>query len=165
AADVGFQVEVRGEDVFEPAGDEVVVAGVADVCLRGDDFVEGDERLDVAEGFFELGNDVAGVDGFVADDAGGAGDEDGVAPDGGARKGWALRAVLLRVVIGAHLPRVFDLDAGLAGGKILHGQASAARADGAGGGEVDVVVVAGFDEGVVASGAEALVALETALVL
>ena len=130
----------------------------------------GEDGLEVCQRLARLGDNVTRVQRDVPDDARRAGNEEHTGAVRGikrrAREGRAMRPVLRRVVIGAHLPRVLDRARAPACCHEVHGELAAGiDAQRAGGGDRRRAQPPGRLECRAAADVEEPVSLDAALVL
>src|SRR6185369_17869770 len=122
------------------------------------------ERLHIDEDFARLRAHVAGMQAAVANDAGGAGDQQPTlalqTDDAAAGEGRAARAVVGRVVVGGDLARVFDSERRLAPGEEGDLQRPARAAQRAGSRGLAAGRASAVGEGLVAADVELAIALQ-----
>ena len=91
----------------------VMQAGQIEPGLARQTICLGQHGLDIGHGFAGLCHDICGVHGCVANNTGGAGNKQHLilpqAHQAGTRKRRAARAILLRILVGTDLTRVFNV--------------------------------------------------------
>ena len=121
-------------------------------------------RRDVGQHLAALGGGVAGMHRAVADDAGGAGNEEDFLArqrgQRGTREGRTARPVIGGVVVGADLARVLDRRRRLLAGHEGDAQRPAGEADGAGGRHVAGGAAREVEKGILAADVELAITLE-----